>query len=132
MTKHKILIIDDDHLILKKMREILEENGYEVIDADNGEKGLILAMKMLPQLVVLDVEMPKMRGWEVCKLLKHNPRSQNIFVLMITSRNEVADILVAMQQGADDYLTKPFENEELLIRVKRLIDKGKEIGIIDK
>ncbi|MFC1853033.1 PleD family two-component system response regulator [candidate division CSSED10-310 bacterium] len=122
MTAKKVLVVDDDHTILERVAHILKQNKYHVILAHDGEKGLITAMKSPPDLIILDVEMPKMRGWEVCKILKQNKLTASIPIIILTSRSELSDILVAMQQGADDYLPKPFEDSELLRRVDRLID----------
>lgn len=121
MTKHKILVVDDDPAIAREVRRYLGNDKYEVVDAPDGERGLIYAIKKRPDLVVLDVEMPKMRGWEVCKLLKHNKYTEKIPVLILTSRSDLSDIMIAMQQGADDYLSKPFTKDELILRIERLL-----------
>lgn len=124
MATKTILIVDDSQTLLNVVRITLQQQGYRVIEAENGEMGLIQAIKHIPDLVILDVEMPKMRGWEVCNRIKNNNLTQNIPVLMLTSRGELSDILTAMQQGADDYLTKPFESAELLERVRRLLPQN--------
>lgn len=121
MTCQTVLIVDDSPMLLDVVRITLQQQGYHVIEAEDGELGLMQTIKHKPDLVILDVEMPKMRGWEVCNRIKNNSHTKNIPVLMLTSHGELSDILTAMQQGADDYLIKPFESVELLERVKRLL-----------
>jgi len=123
MSNFKILVIDDDPIIFDLIATFLEAQKYELSYASDGERGLIQTIKTRPDLVILDIEMPKMRGWEVCKLLKHNKLTQCIPVLILTSRNDISDVMMAMQHGADDYVSKPFEKDELLSRVERLLKK---------
>jgi DNA-binding response OmpR family regulator len=120
----QILIVDDDLHFIEFITPLLTEHNYHVLTAKDGEEGLIIALKCRPNLILLDVEMPKMRGWEVCNLLKHNPYSNHIPILMLTSRSEPSDIISAMQFGADDYLAKPFDNSDLLNRIERLLAKS--------
>jgi two-component system, OmpR family, alkaline phosphatase synthesis response regulator PhoP len=120
MISRRILVVDDSPTLIAQVRSALADH-YSILEAVDGEQGLISALKNRPDLVILDVEMPKMRGWEVCKLLKSNRLTEKIPVLMLTSKSEIGDYIVAMQQGADDYLTKPFVPDDLVERVRRLL-----------
>ncbi|MBN2384836.1 response regulator [bacterium] len=121
MQPFKLLIVDDDPNVAESIISMLKGLPYTIISAFDGEQGLISAIKLRPDLIILDVEMPKMRGWEVCKLLKHSRNTQKIPILILTSHTAISDIMVAMQQGADDYMTKPFQKEELIKRIQRLL-----------
>lgn len=115
----KVLVIDDDRKITAFLRRSLVFEGYEVQVAGNGEEGLRLAAGWQPDLVLLDVLMPVMDGWEVCRRLRS--ASPGLPVLMLTARDEVADRVKGLDLGADDYLVKPFALEELLARVRALL-----------
>lgn len=118
----KILVIDDDRRITALLRRALVFEGYEVQVAGGGEEGLRLAASWLPDLVLLDVLMPGMDGWEVCRRLR---AAGGVPVLMLTARDEVSDRVKGLDLGADDYLVKPFALEELLARVRALLRRKK-------
>ncbi|MGI6492123.1 MAG: response regulator transcription factor [Peptococcaceae bacterium] len=120
----KVLVIDDDRKITAFLRRSLVFEGYEVQVAGNGEEGLRLAAGWRPDLVLLDVLMPVMDGWEVCRRLRS--ASPGLPVLMLTARDEVADRVKGLDLGADDYLVKPFALEELLARVRALLRRKGE------
>ena len=109
----KILVIDDDRRITALLRRTLVFEGYEVQVAGGGEEGLRLAASWLPDLVLLDVLMPGLDGWEVCRRLR---AAGGVPVLMLTARDDVSDRVKGLDLGADDYLVKPFALEELLAR----------------
>jgi two-component system response regulator MprA len=118
----KILVIDDDRRITALLRRTLVFEGYEVQLAGGGEEGLRLAASWLPDLVLLDVLMPGLDGWEVCRRLR---AAGGVPVLMLTARDDVSDRVKGLDLGADDYLVKPFALEELLARVRALLRRKK-------
>lgn len=99
----------------------LEANGYEVAVAYDGQEGLAKARRDRPDLIVLDLMLPKMSGYEVCAMLKQDSSYQNIPILVFTARAQDADKKLALSMGANDYLTKPFEPETLLAKVKKIL-----------
>jgi DNA-binding response OmpR family regulator len=116
----KILLVEDDPAILEGLNVVLTEENYETICADDGEKGLSLALKELPDLIVLDIMLPKMNGLEVLQTLRNREKS-NVLVIMLTSRKEEIDRVMGLEFGADDYVTKPFSKRELLARIKAVL-----------
>src|SRR5664280_1861852 len=105
---------------LEGLTAILNEENYETITADNGEKGLALALKELPDLIVLDIMLPKMNGLEVLQTLR-NRENSNVPIIMLTSKKEEIDRVMGLEFGADDYVTKPFSTRELLARIKAVL-----------
>ena len=114
MTHERILLADDDAMILDVLRYQLEKEGYQVLTAEDGQKALDLAQTGQPDLVLLDVMMPKMQGWEVCRELR---RTSEVPILMLTARGEEMDRVLGLELGADDYIVKPFSFRELLARI---------------
>jgi two-component system, OmpR family, response regulator MprA len=118
MTSPRVLVIDDDRNITSFLRRALSYSGYEVEIAENGPAGLSLALDSPPDLVVLDVMMPGMDGYEVCRRLR---AGGPIPILMLTAKDEVPDRVRGLDVGADDYLVKPFALEELQARIRALL-----------
>lgn len=118
----KILVVDDDQAVRDSLRRSLSFNGYTVTMAEDGEKALELISSDRPDLVVLDVMMPKLDGLDVCRELRS--RGDDIPVLMLTARNSVSERVSGLDAGADDYLPKPFALEELLARVRSLLRRA--------
>jgi two-component system KDP operon response regulator KdpE len=118
MAEERILIVDDDEDILLIVQTILANAGYSVLLARNGREGVDLALETRPDLVLLDVMMPELSGWEVCTTLKNAPETRLTPIAMMTVKSEIRDLITGMQVGADDYLTKPFSVDELLARVR--------------
>ena len=116
----KILIVEDDPAILEGLNILLNEENYETVCADDGEKGLSLAITESPDLVVLDIMLPKMNGLDVLQTLRNREKS-NVPVIMLTSRKEEIDRVMGLEFGADDYVTKPFSTRELLARIKAVL-----------
>ncbi|MBI1257536.1 MAG: response regulator [Chloroflexi bacterium] len=114
----KILLIEDDPLIVSPIKRALVNIGFEVLAAYDGEKGLALALEQQPDLVILDILLPVMDGWAVCKGLRAR---SSVPILMLTALGEEVDRILGLELGADDYLTKPFSTRELLARVKALL-----------
>ncbi|MCP4113086.1 MAG: response regulator [Desulfobacteraceae bacterium] len=121
MGKAKILVVDDSPTHLKVECAALEEKGYSVVTASDGEEALAKAASEKPDLIVLDVVMPKLNGFQVCRKIKKSPETKNIKVLLCTSKNQESDKFWGEQQGADAYVTKPFSDEELLDTVAKLL-----------
>lgn len=121
MSKNKVLLVEDEIGIAENIIARLEVEGYVVAHADDGQKGVSMALKERPDLILLDVMLPKIDGFEVCKILKKNPATRHIPILFLTSLNAVGDVEKAMDSGANDYLSKPFEYDRLLDKIRRNI-----------
>ena len=117
----KILAIDDDPLLLNLIEQSLEKGGYEVIAASDGQEGLRLLAERRPHLVVLDIMLPSMDGWEICRRIR---KVSTIPIIMLTARGEESDVVAGLEVGADDYLTKPFLVEELVLRVRGILRRA--------
>jgi len=115
MTQPKILLADDDEMIVDALRFQLEDEGFTVIVAHDGQQALDLARTAGPDLLLLDVMMPKLQGWEVCRAVR---RTSHIPILMLTARGAELDKVLGLELGADDYIVKPFSFRELLARVR--------------
>ncbi|MFC1546222.1 response regulator transcription factor [bacterium] len=122
----KILIVDDEKHILEASRIYLEKLGYSVLTAENGVDGLNMANDEKPDLVILDIIMPKMNGFDVCKKLKEKEETQSIPVIMLTALCQVVDELRGFESGVDVYLNKPFEFSHLLKEVRKLLNESTE------
>lgn len=119
MTKlARLLLIEDDQSIREPLKRRLALRGYEVLTAADGKEGLELALTKRPQLVILDVMMPEMDGWEVCKKIRE---SSVVPILMLTALNDEFDRITGLELGADDYMSKPFSTNELIARIKALL-----------
>jgi two-component system alkaline phosphatase synthesis response regulator PhoP len=118
----KILIVEDEPNMVAGLRDNFEYEGYEVLTAADGQEGLAKALKTSPDLIVLDVMMPKMSGLEVCKQLK--AKRPSIPIIMLTARSQEVDKVVGLELGADDYVTKPFSIRELLARVRAVLRRS--------
>jgi DNA-binding response OmpR family regulator len=115
----RILIIEDDLAILRGLKDNLEIESYEVLTAEDGERGYAALKEKKPDLVILDLMLPKMSGYELCRRVRHEGLTTPI--LMLTARGEEKDRVAGLDQGADDYVTKPFSVPEFLARVRALI-----------
>ncbi|WP_027000702.1 hybrid sensor histidine kinase/response regulator [Eisenibacter elegans] len=122
----RILIIDDDKLTRTGITKLLESKQYDVLQAENGQKGLILALQEHPEVIICDVMMPGMNGYEVLQKLQENRHTAGIPFIFLTSKADVKDIRAAMLLGADDYLIKPFDEKELLDSIRSKINKRKD------
>lgn len=121
MSGTRVLLVDDEPDVIELLEMLLERRGYEVLTAANGMEGLIRAHEELPDLILLDVMMDEMDGWETLKLLKLEPRTRAIPVVMVSARMEPRDKIRGLQEGAVDYVTKPFAVQDLLDTVSSVL-----------
>jgi twitching motility two-component system response regulator PilH len=119
----RILVVEDSPTVLYMVSRMLAEGGYQVMTAKDGEEAMSLAIKELPNLVLLDVILPKLNGYQVCRRMKSTPATAQIPVIMITSKTKDTDRRWGFEQGADDYVTKPFDARKLLDVVNRFVPK---------
>jgi len=117
----KILIVDDEADIIEILQFVLEAEGFECITAFDGEEGLKLAKEAHPDLIILDVMMPKINGYKICRLLKYDSKYKDIPILMITARSQEEDKVIGEETGADEYITKPFNVDYVAQRVKSFL-----------
>ncbi len=118
MAVSKVLIVEDDQNLTSALKYSLAKEGYDVVSAADGAAGLETARREKPDLVILDVMLPGMSGFEVCRILR---KEATIPIIMLTARDEEADKVVGLDLGADDYMTKPFSMRELLARVRAML-----------
>lgn len=123
MGKQKILIIEDDHVISASLQALLEANGYQVTICNEGISGIRHAQKQPPALLLLDLMLPRVSGFDVCKTLKANELTKDIPVLVITGLGKMADVEKAFSAGAADYIIKPFDNARLMQKIQTLLAK---------
>lgn len=122
----KILIADDEESLVEFIGRALKKQGYRVITAYDGDNALFLIGEELPDLVILDLMMPLMDGWEVCRRAKSDPATKDMPILMLTARSSADDAVQGLDLGADDYMRKPFSLDELLARVRVLLRRKKD------
>ena len=115
---NKILIVDDDRGIIELMRLYLEKEGFECILAENGKIALEKFAVSSPDLIILDIMMPEIDGWQVCREIR---KTSNIPIIMLTAKGETFDKVLGLELGADDYMVKPFETKELIARIKAVL-----------
>jgi len=121
MIKQKILVVDDDENILSLLTDVLERENFVVITAPDTDEGYKKALKSQPDLIILDVKMPKIGGIELCRLLREDTRTKNVPIIMLTVESSETDKVIGFEVGADDYITKPFSTRELIARIKSLL-----------
>jgi len=120
MANKKILVVDDETQLVEMVKMRLEANGYDVIVAYDGQDGLDKARQEKPDLIILDLMLPKIDGYKVCRMLKFDEKYKNIPIIMFTARAQAEDEKLGKEVGADDYVTKPFEPQVLLGKIKAL------------
>ncbi|HEY8884287.1 MAG TPA: response regulator transcription factor [Chloroflexota bacterium] len=126
VATQRILVVEDEPKIAQIVTAYLERDGYKVLQASNGQRALELARADLPDLIVLDLMLPQISGWDVCRELRRNPRTARVPIIMATARDEVSDRIVGLEIGADDYLIKPYNPKELIARVHALLRRVNE------
>ena len=124
----RVLVVDDEPSVVRVLRSALELEGFGVSTAANGAECLLAAEANLPDLIVLDLNMPVMDGFQTLRVLRDKPETRSIPVIVLTARVEDADVVQALMTGADLYLMKPFEAPELLAAVNRLLETGRPEG----
>ena len=122
---NKVLVVEDEANLLVALKYNLNSEGYDVFTAEDGEAGLALARREKPDVVILDVMLPKLDGFEVCRILR---RESDVRIIMLTARGEEIDRVVGLELGADDYVTKPFSNRELMARVRNMLRRSASDG----
>jgi two-component system alkaline phosphatase synthesis response regulator PhoP len=124
MAKGKILVVDDEIYIVHILDFSLGMEGYEVLTALDGEQAVDKARSEHPDLIVLDIMMPKLDGYETCKILKAGEDTKNIPVILLSAKGRNVDQKIGFEVGADDYITKPFNSGELMARINRIMRKA--------
>ncbi|MDP4179237.1 MAG: response regulator transcription factor [Bacillota bacterium] len=131
MSEEKILIVDDEEHIQELIKFNLENKGYQVLCSGNGKEALKIVKEKQPNLVLLDLMLPGMDGYDVCKEIRRDNNISNIPIIMITAKGEELDKILGLELGADDYMTKPFSIRELIARIKAVLRRT-TIQPIDK
>lgn len=124
MNTRKILVVDDEVDLVETVRFPLEMEGFSVLVSYNGEDALNQARKENPDLIILDLMLPKLDGYKVCRLLKFDERYKHIPILMLTAKTQEKDKILGKETGADEYITKPFEMDYLLKKVRAYLNKS--------
>jgi DNA-binding response OmpR family regulator len=124
MKRKKILLVDDSSTILMMERFILKNDPYELHTAGNGEEAVQKAMELAPDLILLDVMMPKMGGFEACRLIRANASTRSTPIIMVTTRGEASNVESGWASGCTDYVTKPINAVELLAKVRSLLGES--------
>ena len=113
-----ILVVDDEKRIVDIVKAYLERDGYKVLTAGDGRSALEVARREHPDLIILDLMLPEVSGWDVCRTLR---KASDVPIIMLTARDETSDKIVGLELGADDYVSKPFDPKELVVRVKAVL-----------
>lgn len=124
MANEKILIVDDELHIIELLKYNLESNGYSVISAQTGKEAIKVAAEKRPDLILLDVMLPEMDGFDVCKHINKAKETEGIPIIMLTAKGEELDKILGLELGADDYITKPFSVRELVARIKAVLRRN--------
>lgn len=122
----KILIVDDEQDIVESLKFVLEVSGYVCYNAYNGEDGLRLAKEIMPDLIILDVMMPKINGYKISRLLKYDSKYKDIPIIMVTARSQLEDKMIGEETGVNEYITKPFELDAIVKKVESYLGGGEE------
>ena len=125
MTK-EILIVDDEPNVVIPLQFLMEQHGYKVMVAERGEDALDLVYQYKPDLVLLDILLPGIDGYEVCEIIRLNPNFRNVKIIFLTAKGREMEIAKGMALGADAYITKPFSNAALVAKVKEVLEKTVE------
>ncbi|MES0447303.1 MAG: response regulator [Desulfobacterales bacterium] len=122
----EILIVDDEPNVVVPIQFLMEQQGYRVMTAERGEDALDLIYQYKPDLVLLDIMLPGIDGWEVCEIIRLNPDFRDIKIVFLTAKGRESEIAKGLALGADAYITKPFSNVALIAKVKELLEKTYE------
>ena len=129
MGKGRILVVEDDLDISKMLRIYFDSQGYDVFVANRGLEALDTVRKKLPDVAILDINLPDIDGYEICRTLRTNVRTSQVPVIFLTQKDERSDKIHGLELGADDYITKPFDIEELKLRVQGAITRSKRAAL---
>lgn len=121
--QYKILIVDDDENICELLRLYLEKDGFETIVANDGEQAVDYSSKYSPDLILLDIMLPKLDGWQVCREIRKTSETP---IIMLTAKGETFDKILGLELGADDYVSKPFDTKEVIARIKAVLRRSHE------
>lgn len=121
--QYKILIVDDDENICELLRLYLEKDGFETVVANDGEEAVASAAKYSPDLILLDIMLPKLDGWQVCREIRKTSETP---IIMLTAKGETFDKILGLELGADDYVSKPFDAKEVIARIKAVLRRSTE------
>ncbi|MEG0371958.1 MAG: response regulator transcription factor [Clostridium sp.] len=124
MASEKILVVDDEIHIIELLKYNLEASGYKVMSAQTGKEAIKLAYEKKPDLILLDVMLPDMDGFDVCKNINKSKETENIPIIMLTAKGDELDKILGLEIGADDYMTKPFSVRELIARIKAVLRRN--------
>ena len=122
----EILIVDDEPSIVVPIQFLMEQQGYSVLVAQNGEDALDAIYKYKPDLILLDIMLPRIDGYEVCEIVRLNPEYRDIKIIFLTAKGREVEIAKGLALGANAYITKPFSNTQLVAKVKELLDNTNE------
>jgi len=122
----EILIVDDETNVVVPIQFLMEQQGYRVMIAERGEDALDLIYHYKPDLVILDIMLPGMDGYEVCEIIRLNPNYRDVKIIFLTAKGREVEIAKGLSLGADAYITKPYSNDELVAKVKELLEKTYE------
>lgn len=130
MEKKKILVVDDEKNIVELIKMNLERSGFDIIPAYTGEEAIEKTFSILPDIILLDLMLPDIDGFEVCRTIKLNEKTKSIPIIMITAKSEESDKVIGLGLGADDYVTKPFGIRELEARIKTVLRRFQEVKLL--
>ena len=123
-----VLLVDDEPNILLSLKFLMQKEGYEVFVAKNGDEALAIARQRLPDLVILDVMLPSPNGYEVCQTMRADPQLTGLYILMLTAKSNPAEREKGLAMGADDYVSKPFSNRELVDKVRVVLGSNPAVS----
>jgi DNA-binding response OmpR family regulator len=126
VSNERILVVEDETRIAQIVSAYLQRDGYRVLQARDGRAALEMARAELPDLIVLDLMLPEVSGWDVTRELRRNPRTARVSIIMATARDEVSDRIVGLELGADDYIVKPYDAKELVARVHAVLRRAND------
>jgi two-component system alkaline phosphatase synthesis response regulator PhoP len=122
MNRKKILVVDDSPTAIMWQRMILEDEAYDVLTAEDGAEGVRMARESRPDLVLLDVVMPRMNGFDACRAMRADDVTRDVPILMVTTRSEMDHVMRGFESGCNEYITKPVDRTELLTKVRSYLD----------
>ncbi len=121
MQTRRVMVVDDEPFILRSLVYVLKKEGYDVTSAEDGNDALAMIRQSKPEILFLDVMMPKMDGFELCRIIKSDPDLREIYVILLTAKGQAKDRECATQAGADEYITKPFRPSLVIEKVRSLL-----------